>query len=927
GASPSDLAYVIYTSGSTGKPKGVAIEHRNTVALIKWAGDVFAPEEFRGVLASTSVCFDLSVFEIFCTLGNGGRVVLAENALALPQVPAAANVTLINTVPSAIAELVRMKGVPESVLTVNLAGEPLTTALADAIYATGTVRNVNDLYGPSEDTTYSTWTRRETGENPTVGRPVFNTQAYLLDAWGNPVPLGAAGELYLGGAGVTRGYLNQPELTDERFVPDNFSQQDGARLYRTGDRVRYRKDGKLEFLGRIDHQIKLRGFRIELGEIEAALDTHKQVEQSLVMVREDNPGQKQLVAYVHYAGQQPTVSELQDDLKSGLPEYMVPSAFVLLDSFPLLPNGKIDRKALPSPQWQSTEDYVEPQTPTEVVLGDIWAELLNLDKVGVHDNFFALGGDSILSIRIISRAAQNGVHLTTKQVFKHQTIAALAAAADSGRRIQADQEQVTGKVLLTPIQDWFLNLDSPNASHFNQSLMLEVQTDLHDETLQQALQVLCEHHDALRLSFTRSDNSDDKQQWTQSLDITDAKPALQVTDVSTLSSDSLDQAIAAGADETQASISLAAGCLLAARLFRTADGAADLLLLVVHHLGVDGISWGVLLEDLETACTRIAVNEKPTLPAKTTSFKAWSAAMHEHAQAGHLDDEIAYWQSVTTDYSLLPVDNQGVDNTVGAARMCVAGLDADLTKQLLQDVSPAYQTRINDVLLTALARALRRWTGNTRFLIDLEGHGREELFDDIDVSRTVGWFTAKYPVRLDVSASTDIGSNLMAIKEQLHTIPQNGIGYGLLTQAGKLDDVAMHAPEIVFNYLGQFDQTYAGSEYFTPAAVAGGAPLGADRERPHLIDINSSVDHGCLAFGISYGARHNAAAVQEFADALIAELTAIIKHCLQPNVFGRSPADFPLCELTQSQVDLITGQDRNVLDIYPATAMQHGMLF
>ena len=294
----ANIAYTIYTSGSTGLPKGVEIEHRNAVALIEWAGQAFAPAEWRGVLASTSVCFDLSVFEIFCPLGLGGRIVLVKDALALPELPAAAGVTLINTVPSAMAELVRIKGVPDSVRTVNLAGEPLSTALVNSIYELGMIERVNDLYGPSEDTTYSTWTLREANATPTIGRPLYNTQAYLLDSFGEPVPIGVAGELYLGGAGVTRGYRNRPELTAERYVRNPFSDAPGARMYRTGDQARYRQDGKLEFLGRLDHQVKLRGFRIELGEIETALASHPAVENTVVMAREDREGDKRLVAYI-----------------------------------------------------------------------------------------------------------------------------------------------------------------------------------------------------------------------------------------------------------------------------------------------------------------------------------------------------------------------------------------------------------------------------------------------------------------------------------------------------------------------------------------------------------------------------------------------------------------------------------------------------
>ena len=363
------LAYTIYTSGSTGKPKGVEIEHRNAVALIEWAGTVFSAAELGGVLASTSICFDLSVFEIFVTLGQGGRVVLVKNALALPELPGSADVRLINTVPSAIAELVRMEGLPASLTTVNLAGEPLKTELVNAIYATGGVvageRPVRSVGGHDvldvDDAACGC-----AGEH----RPAdCEHEAYLLDRYGQPVPVGAIGELYLGGAGVTRGYRGRPELTAEKYVPDPFSGRPGARLYRTGDQARYRSDGELQFLGRIDNQVKLRGFRIELGEIEARLVEQAAVAQAVVVVREDTPGDQRLVAYVTAAGAELDESAVRAALGRKLPAYMIPAAFVVLDALPLTPNGKVDRKALPAPEWGGAAEYVAPSTPTEAAAG------------------------------------------------------------------------------------------------------------------------------------------------------------------------------------------------------------------------------------------------------------------------------------------------------------------------------------------------------------------------------------------------------------------------------------------------------------------------------------------------------------------------------------------------------------------------------
>lgn len=433
-----NLAYVLFTSGSTGLPKGVAVEHHSSVAMLAWARQIFMPDDLTGVLASTSICFDLSVFELFVPLSWGGKVILAENALHLPVLPAARQVTLINTVPSAMAELLRVGDIPPSVRVVNLAGEPLRTELVQQVYQRSRAQRVFDLYGPSEDTTYSTFALRSSDGPATIGRPIANTQIYLLNTHLDPVPIDVPGELYIGGAGLARGYLNRPELTAERFVPNPFSNKPGARLYKTGDLARYLTDGNIEFLRRIDHQVKIRGFRIELGEIEAVLGQHPTVQETVVVAREDTPGDKRIVAYVVTDQEpSPSVSELRRFLQEKLPDYMLPSAFVMLEALPLTPNGKIDRRALPAPDTsrrELEEGFVPPRTPTEKTLADIWAEILGLEKVGVYDDFFKLGGHSLLATRVISRLREAfRVDLPLRSLFEAPTLTSLAERIETIR--------------------------------------------------------------------------------------------------------------------------------------------------------------------------------------------------------------------------------------------------------------------------------------------------------------------------------------------------------------------------------------------------------------------------------------------------------------------------------------------------------------
>jgi amino acid adenylation domain-containing protein len=438
-ARPSDLAYLIYTSGSTGQPKGVAIEHRSTAVLLHWARETFTAAQRAGMLASTSVCFDLSVFEIFVPLAWGGRILLVDNVLQLPQLMNTlldkAELSFINTVPSAMEQLVRLGQVPASVQVVGLAGEPLPNALAQSVYRAG-VGSVFNLYGPSEDTTYSTFTRVEEGRDApiTIGRPVANTRLYILDTQLQPVPIGVAGELYIGGEGLARGYFNRPELTAASFVPDPFVP--GTKMYKTGDLVRWRSDGQVVYLGRIDHQVKLRGYRIELGEIEAQLRRCAGVQDAAVLVREDARGDKRLVAYycTNDAAQALDVARLKVQLTKHLPNHMVPSAYVALEAMPLTPNGKLDRPALPAPDASavvSATQFVAPSTPMEERVATVWRDLLGLDKVGIHDNFFDLGGHSLLLLqahtRLSALAAEHHSALTLVDMFTHSTIQALAA--------------------------------------------------------------------------------------------------------------------------------------------------------------------------------------------------------------------------------------------------------------------------------------------------------------------------------------------------------------------------------------------------------------------------------------------------------------------------------------------------------------------
>jgi amino acid adenylation domain-containing protein/non-ribosomal peptide synthase protein (TIGR01720 family) len=918
-SSPDNLAYVIYTSGSTGKPKGVAITHRNAAALIQWAHGVYRQQDLQGVLASTSICFDLSVWELFVTLAGGGFFVLAQNALELPDLPARDRVSLINTVPSAIAALQQAGQIPPSVRIINLAGEPLKQPLVDALYSQPTLEHVYDLYGPSEDTTYSTYVRRVAGGQPSIGRPLAGTDSFVLDSRLQPVPLGVVGELYLAGAGISRGYLLRPELTAERYVPNPFSTP-GERLYRTGDLVRYQVDGQIEYLGRVDHQIKVRGFRIELGEIEKRLLEHPQVSEAVVVARDGGNG-TQLVGYVVSTAAVDSLDEtLRAWLKETLPEYMLPAQLMFLAQLPLTPNGKLDRKALPEPDFSAAQvTYQAPRNALEQALVAIWQDVLKLPQVGISDNFFELGGDSIVSIQVVSRARAAGIHFTAKELFQHQTVQGLLRVArQSQAPLAIDQGPVLGVTPLLPIQQDFFAQAIEQRSHWNQSLLLRPAQPLQAEALEQALQALAEHHDALRLSFEPG-----PQGW-------DALHLPHDPQTSLLWQDEVADAAALEAlcERAQRSLDIARGPLLRGVLAQMADGSQRLLL-VIHHLAVDGVSWRILLEDLQSAYAQRVAGQALQLPSKTSAFKRFAEQMQQYARSESVQAELGYWQAQGS-IAELPCDNPAGSLENRHARVVQSRLDSTLTRQLLQDAPTAYRTQVNDLLLTALARVICRWTGQPATSIQLEGHGREELFDGVDLTRTVGWFTSLFPLQLTPMASLD--GSIKAIKEQLRAVPNKGLGFGALRHLGDADvqrtlaDIGM--PRITFNYLGQFDSQFDERSLFVPASEKAGAEQSDSAPLSNWLSLNGQVYGGELSLDWSFSREmFNEATVQRLADDYATELSLLIAHCVNTEHHGFTPSDFPLAPLQQAQLDGLGLIAKDIEDIYPLSPMQQGMLF
>ncbi|HET7624857.1 MAG TPA: amino acid adenylation domain-containing protein [Verrucomicrobiae bacterium] len=762
----NDLAYVIYTSGSTGKPKGVALEHRGAVALMSWARDVFTAEELSGVLACTSVCFDLSVFEMFTPLSWGGTVILAENALALPELPAANRVTLVNTVPSAIRALLRVKGIPPSVRVVNLAGEPLATSLVNQIYSETAVEKVYDLYGPSETTTYSTFTLRRANEPATIGRPLANEQVYLLDANRQPTPIGIPGELHIGGDKLARGYLNRPELTAEKFISNPF--KPGTRLYKTGDVARWRADGNLEFLGRLDHQVKLRGYRIELGEIETALRKNSNLREVVVVVREDSAGNKQLVAYVvAHSGKTAGVEELRAFAKARLPEYMVPSAFVFLQSLPLTPNGKVNRAALPDPdngREDERRNFVAPRNPVEEQIAAIWREVLRVEKAGAQDNFFELGGDSLIAIQVISRIRETfKVELPLFSLFDAPTIESLAKGLASGAWTQnqipilpLQSISREGRLAVSFVQErlWFLDQLEPGNHAYNVPVALRLKGPLDLASLQRAFDEIASRHEALRTTLHYS-NGELFQK------IAPPAPAiLQLTNLESASAEEREVQLQKWLNtESQRAFDLSAGPLFRVHLARL-DAEEHALLVVMHHTISDGWSLTVLFQELQAFYDAFSAG-KPApaladLPIQPADFGHWK---RQWMQGTILENELAYWKRklAGAPASLdLPADFSTSNAIVRRAARQILKLPPEFSNTLVSFSQREGATPFV-LLMTALAASLQKWTRQNDMVIGTVVAGRNHR----ELENVIGCFMNFLPVRVQ-AGDTKSGSELLA---------------------------------------------------------------------------------------------------------------------------------------------------------------------
>ncbi|MBC9934893.1 non-ribosomal peptide synthetase [Chitinophaga qingshengii] len=925
---PEDLAYVIYTSGSTGRPKGVMLPHRGLAAYLGWFEQTFHTGPGDSTLLLSSIAFDLGYTSLWGALTTGAAVVINNAGEYLDReemITSMRNeaITFLKLTPSHLDILVNDPAFEEEARSLSLrlvitGGESIRTDDIEKLLHALPACTIANHYGPTETTigtlahvfdrnTFAAFKRM-----PVLGRPIAHNKVYLLDSALQPVPAGIPGEICVTGQGLALQYMHEPALTSEKFIPDPF-EQDG-RLYRTGDLGRYTAQGDVIFMGRKDNQVKIRGYRVETAEVETALMKHPAVRAALVLVIQE-ADRNRLVAYYQLSTPQ-DASDLKKYVEAALPDYMVPAHWIELDTFPLTANGKIDRKALPAPVPAEKAQIQAPASIVEEKLVEIWKEVLGYERISTLDNFFNIGGDSIKAIQVASRMSKAGYRIGVKDIFENPVLNQLALYARKVVKV-ADQSPVLGRVPLTPVQLRFLQSGYTKLHHYNQSLLFHPEGKWTGETLRQIFTKIQEHHDALRMTFRQ----DEAGNWIQENAGTDMPADCSVIDLcgDVTPSHTMLQHI----NDIQASMNLAAGPLMKAVLFRLPDG--DRLLVAAHHLVMDGVSWRILEEDIHLLHEQYENQQPLSLPLKTDAYKLWAERLLAYAGTEECLQECDYWQRLFTQpLKPLPTDHYIISNLQEQRANVSFQIDERTTALLSGEVHRAFSTDINDILLTALVLALDKAFGIRQCLVALEGHGREEVFgDEIDITRTIGWFTNVYPVLLDISGSDELSRNIIAVKEHLHRLPDRGIRYGILKYLSAPEHrlQEMHQPEISFNYLGTFNSKLALAEEEPGRQTSG------EWVAPYTLDVRGLILDKSLSVAIEYNTtQYDEVTMENLVQCYKHCLLEIIGLCMQQQQRVLSPVDLTYQHIAMDVLEQ-TAARYNIEDIYPLSPLQAGMMF
>ncbi|MED1918406.1 amino acid adenylation domain-containing protein [Bacillus thuringiensis] len=886
------LAYVIYTSGTTGTPKGVMIEHRQLHSLAQAWKQEYKLDEFPvRSLQWASFSFDVFTGDYMRCLLYGGKLVICPKDVRvdlerLYHLMEKHEINLFESTPVLVLpfmDYLYENGLNIDFLKILILGSdqcPLH-AFHKLVDRYGSTMRILNSYGVTEATVDSSYYERDKQQDYKflpIGKPLPGVKMYILDANLHVQPVGVPGELYIGGLGVGKGYFKRPDLTNEKFVPNPFCI--GENMYKTGDMARWLPSGDIEFLRRLDNQVKIRGNRIELEEIEAELRKMGDIRDAVVIARADESGQKRLVAF-YVAAKAVESNVLRESLRKSLPAFMVPSHFVQLDEIPVTPNGKIDRKALVDINivLQSEMEYVEPKTDTEKILVAVWQDVLHEKKIGIMDHFFELGGDSIKSIQVSSQLAALGYKMEIRDLFKYPTITELSTKLKPMNR-KIDQKDVEGVVALTPIQHWLMQEHSQHLHHYNQSFVLYRKERFDEGMVRKVIDKLVQHHDALRMIFRQTKAG--YEAYNRGVNTSDMYH-LETWDYQTKNGSEIEQAMDLKCSEIQSKLNIFDGPLMRVGLFQCSDG--DHLLIAVHHLVVDGVSWRILIDDFKTAYGQLLRNEEIRLPLKSDSFQLWAQQLNEYANSERLEQEREYWNRIEErDTESLPTDYDEQKPLRKTTRTKTVTMDQQQTEELLKQANRAYQTEIDELLLAAIGMAFKKWANIDRVTLNMEGHGRESILPDLNINRTVGWFTSEYPVMVDVGNEINPSAIIPKIKKDVRQIPQKGIHYGVLKYlSAKSRNTSMNVqPEVSFNYLGQFDMDRKEKDDdIQLSTFSGGESMSLDQSRECKIDIECVVLNGSFHFMVAYSeAQYKTETIERLTACLQDSLREVIQHCM-----------------------------------------------
>jgi amino acid adenylation domain-containing protein/non-ribosomal peptide synthase protein (TIGR01720 family) len=899
----TNLAYVIYTSGSTGKPKGVLIPHNNVLNFLIDMQTRIGISYNDSLLSLTTISFDIAALEIYLPIITGAKVIIAPNyavtdAYELMRCIKNTSCTIMQATPATWKMLINSNWQRPPNFTILCGGEALSIELANSLNITDNMAIWN-LYGPTEATIWSTAAQIKGSNNIHIGKPICNTSVYIFNNDLQPLPIGAIGELHIGGEGLARGYLNKEDLTRARFINNPFQKEEekrsklygeagkNARIYKTGDLVRWLANGNLEYICRNDFQVKIRGYRIELGEVESALSSYRGIKQNVVLVKEHlasdgtTTESKYLVGY-YVCDRKLDEDSILEHIASKLPEYMVPSILVHLEKLPITINGKLDRKALPDPKFIGNSDnYLAPRNAMEQKIVALWAELLciPLEKIGIKDDFFKLGGDSILSMQLVSRLRQSlGLNISVKDIFAYKNIECLydnvlcKQQMDAGIEIKQEMGNLTGEVPLLPIQEYFFNLNLKNANHYNQGFIIKTPT-LDLEKLKDSISKLVQHHDAFKLRF---------KSGTQFYNETAHEADLKVLDLSTLEAEEgskdFDQELHKILTEWQSNFDIENGPIYTVGYIYGYKDGSTRVFFSLHHLIIDAISIRILADDINY------LYRYGKLQGKGSSYRQWSESIKAYALSH--DFERSYWNNTLSDlgadseiFEKNKADSQHISDTK-------LEFDSEVTGKLMKEANSAFNTQLQDILISALASSLHEFTGRKVHHVLMRSHGRAEIDRNIDISRTLGWFSAIYPIRLE--ANSDLGGNLLSVKETIRQVPNLGIGYGALFGYGNL---APKLPKVNFNYLGQFNKGDSDKQSEWHLVDEDTGLLYSDE---NFIDstllVSGAVIDGQLQIGIS--GQVNQEAIDSFAKLYKQELLKIKDFALRKDSVECTMSDF-----------------------------------